>query len=119
MSRKVNWHSKMQNPWKNPAGKPETETETLERRKRQEEALIRYEEAKSKMRTITKEQKISKVAKEVKVGDMMQTSVYSFNEVVDVKRVDKIVCIKTANGVEFELEDWMRVVVKITYTITI
>lgn len=61
------------------------------------------------------EQKISKVAREVKVGDIMQISRYSFDEVVNVKRIGKIVYIKTANGKEIEFEHWMRAVVKFTW----
>ena len=80
------------------------------------------------MFTIKKEQKISKVAREVQVGECIQVMLdnpvvlgtrYRFDKVVKVKRLGRMVYIKTVSGKEVAVEHWMRVVVKIEYEICV
>lgn len=75
-----------------------------------------------------KEQKVNKVAREVRVGESIQVmlnnpvvlgSRYRFEEVASVKRLGKMVYIKTVKGNEIAVENWMRVVVKIEYEICV
>lgn len=75
-----------------------------------------------------KEQKVNKVAREVRVGESIQVmlnnpvvlgSRYRFEEVASVKRLGKMVYIKTVKGNEIAVENWMRVVVKIEYEVCV
>ena len=80
------------------------------------------------MFTIKQEQKVNKVAREVRVGESIQVMLnnpvvlgirYRFEEVASVKRLGKMVYIKTVSGKEIAVEHWMRVVVKIEYEICV
>jgi len=80
------------------------------------------------MFTIKQEQKVNKVAREVRVGESIQVMLnnpvvlgtrYRFEEVANVKRLGKMIYIKTVSGKEIEVEHWMRVVVKIEYEICV
>lgn len=75
-----------------------------------------------------KEQKVNKVAREVRVGESIQVVLnnpvvlgtrYRFEEVASVKRLGKMVYIKTVKGNEIAVENWMRVVVKIEYEVCV
>lgn len=80
------------------------------------------------MFTIKQEQKVNKVAREVRVGESIQVVLnnpvvlgtrYRFEKVASVKRLGKMIYIKTVSGKEIEVEHWMRVVVKIEYEVCV